>query len=220
MRFRWLLLLITMIMTLVWQSPGFAQSGAAGSIVGYVTDQSGVPLRGVKIVATSDVQMGEKVAYTNEEGAFHVLGLPPGKYKVEASAEGMNSAVDENVDVGITSAAEVNILMEVKTAEETVTIVDRPEIVSTTKAGVKQTYNLKLVEATPFHWEPGNHCRLTVSIGVACSGQQPTSPEALLHGADLALYGAKRGGRNQVARAGSVAPNVVAGAPTIKESGR
>ncbi|MGC4094172.1 MAG: carboxypeptidase-like regulatory domain-containing protein [Polyangiaceae bacterium] len=158
MRFRWLLLLITMLIALVSQSPAFAQSGAAGFITGYVTDQTGNPLKGVKIVATSPALMGEKVAFTNEEGSFHVIGLPPGNYKVEANAEGMNPAVDEAVPVGITSAAEVNILMDVKTAEETVTIVDRPAMVSTTKAGVKQTYDLKVVEATPFN-DPINQFR-------------------------------------------------------------
>ncbi len=54
------------------------------------------------------------------------------------------------------------------------------------------------VESTPFMWEQGGHCRLTVSIGVACTDAQPTTPEALLHAADLALYEAKRAGRNRV----------------------
>jgi two-component system cell cycle response regulator len=53
------------------------------------------------------------------------------------------------------------------------------------------------VEATPFGG-PGDICRLTVSIGIATSGQCPDTPEALLHAADLALYAAKRAGRNRI----------------------
>jgi PleD family two-component response regulator len=33
---------------------------------------------------------------------------------------------------------------------------------------------------------------------VACSAQHPTTPEALLRAADVALYSAKRGGRNRI----------------------
>jgi two-component system, cell cycle response regulator len=52
------------------------------------------------------------------------------------------------------------------------------------------------IAETVFSWDAGIRSRLTVSIGVACS---PTdSPESLLHAADLALYDAKRAGRNRV----------------------
>ena len=54
------------------------------------------------------------------------------------------------------------------------------------------------VESAEFAWEPGGHCHLTVSIGVAGSGRRSDTPEALLHAADLALYEAKRAGRNRV----------------------
>jgi len=63
------------------------------------------------------------------------------------------------------------------------------------------------VESTSFAWEAGGRSRLTVSIGVACSGQGSGTPEALLHAADLALYTAKRGGRNRIELANPVAPS-------------
>jgi two-component system cell cycle response regulator len=49
-------------------------------------------------------------------------------------------------------------------------------------------------------FQPSGHpsCKLTISIGVACTNGEPSTVEALLHAADLALYEAKRGGRNQV----------------------
>ncbi|HEY7581152.1 MAG TPA: PleD family two-component system response regulator [Acetobacteraceae bacterium] len=54
------------------------------------------------------------------------------------------------------------------------------------------------IAATAFAWEEGMRYRLTVSIGVASNGAAPVTPEALLHAADLALYAAKRAGRNRV----------------------
>jgi len=54
------------------------------------------------------------------------------------------------------------------------------------------------VAALPFEPETGKPSMLTVSIGIACADAQPVTPDGLLHAADLALYEAKRGGRNQV----------------------
>jgi hypothetical protein len=158
MRFRWFLLLVTVALAFVIQAPVFAQSGAAGSIVGTVTDQSGNPLRGVAIKAESPVQIGVKTATTNEEGYFTILGLSPGDYKVTASAPSMATVVQDAVPVGITAPAELNFFMEAQGQEETLTIVDKPSIVSTSKASVKETYQLRLVEATPFN-DPINQFR-------------------------------------------------------------
>jgi two-component system cell cycle response regulator len=57
------------------------------------------------------------------------------------------------------------------------------------------------VEALPFETLDSYAVPLTVSVGVACSAEQACKPEALLHAADLALYDAKRNGRNRVAMA-------------------
>ncbi|MNR46091.1 putative diguanylate cyclase YdaM [compost metagenome] len=40
--------------------------------------------------------------------------------------------------------------------------------------------------------------RLTISIGVACQGDEAVTPESLLKRADECLYRAKEGGRNRV----------------------
>jgi len=57
------------------------------------------------------------------------------------------------------------------------------------------------VEGLGFEPGPGQRCRLTISIGIACTVDQAMLPEALLRAADLALYDAKRGGRNRVGQA-------------------
>jgi two-component system cell cycle response regulator len=57
------------------------------------------------------------------------------------------------------------------------------------------------VEHTPVRLEDTQQFKLTVSIGVACASDQLVSPDQLLNAADLALYAAKRGGRNRVVMA-------------------
>jgi len=62
------------------------------------------------------------------------------------------------------------------------------------------------IEATGFAWDTVGRYRLTVSIGVASKGETPGTAEALLHAADVALYAAKRGGRNRVEIAAPAEP--------------
>ncbi len=51
----------------------------------------------------------------------------------------------------------------------------------------------------PFKTDATSPLRITVSIGVALNEQDHEVPETLLKSADMALYAAKNGGRNQVA---------------------
>jgi two-component system cell cycle response regulator len=55
--------------------------------------------------------------------------------------------------------------------------------------------------AESLNFTPAGHGRspLTISVGIACTNGVPTTVEALLQAADLALYEAKRHGRNRVA---------------------
>ncbi len=54
------------------------------------------------------------------------------------------------------------------------------------------------VETVLFEPIPGLRHRLSVSVGVSCTSDEIGTPELLLHAADLALYEAKRRGRNRV----------------------
>jgi len=54
------------------------------------------------------------------------------------------------------------------------------------------------VESVVFEPFPGQRHKLSVSVGVSCTSEDVGTPERLLHTADLALYEAKRQGRNRV----------------------
>jgi two-component system cell cycle response regulator len=54
------------------------------------------------------------------------------------------------------------------------------------------------VETVVFEPIPGVRHNLSVSVGVSCTSDEVGTPDLLLHAADLALYEAKRQGRNRV----------------------
>jgi hypothetical protein len=147
----WLAALFVLIS---WNAaPAHAQGGSDGSIVGYVFDQAGNPLSGVKIRATSPTQIGgQKTTYTNGEGMFRLRQLFPGTFEVAASAPKLKTIIQKDVRVGITSAAEVNMVMEVQSSDvEQVTVLEKAPTVSTTTTNVKEVYDLDFVESMPFN---------------------------------------------------------------------
>jgi hypothetical protein len=125
--------------------------GDSGGITGYIFDQAGNPLPGVKVTATSPTEMGGgKKAYTNAEGMFRFPVLTPGEFKVKAEAPRLQTVIQNNIKVGITSPAEVNLIMEVaSTKVEEVKVVAKAPLVNTTKPNVKEVFDVDFVDQMP-----------------------------------------------------------------------
>ncbi len=92
-----------------YASLAFGQ-GATGQITGTVSDQQGSRVAGATVTVTGLDLALERQATTNEEGDFAVLLLPPGRYKVEVSAQGFGRVVVESVTVNVTQTATLSDL--------------------------------------------------------------------------------------------------------------
>jgi hypothetical protein len=148
-------------------SPGLAlaQGGDSGSIIGYVLDQTGNPITGVRVTATSPTQIGgPKVAYSDETGAFRMRALIPGTFDVRATAPKLNPVVQKDVQVGITAPAELTFLMEVQTTVDEITVVQKAPLVSTTRANVTENFGSDFVEALPHHGRDNIHRDMVGSV--------------------------------------------------------
>jgi hypothetical protein len=100
-----------------------AQGGNDGSIIGYVFDQTGNPLPGIKITASSPTQIGgTRVTYSNQEGMFRLRQLFPGTFQIQASAPKLKTIIQRDVRVGISAPAELNLVMEVQLAPEQIAL--------------------------------------------------------------------------------------------------
>ena len=162
-----------LLLILSWPVVAFAQGGAAGSITGYVFDQSGMPLPGVKVTASSPTQIGgAKSAYTNGEGFFRMAALFPGRFEVRTTAPKLKTAVQQNVVVGLTSATEVNMVMEVESSKvEEVKIINKSPVVSTTTPNVKEKYELEFVESLPMTARDQVHTQMINEVAGANNGR-------------------------------------------------
>jgi hypothetical protein len=168
------LVAIVALLTVMLPPPAArAQGGNDGSIIGYVFDQAGNPLQGIKITATSPTQIGgTKTTYTNDEGTFRMRQLFPGTFQVQASAPKLKTVIQKDIRVGISAPAELNLVMEVQTlGVEEVKVVEKAPTVSTTTTNVKQVYDLDFVESMPFNSRDQVFNQMVNQIGGAVNGR-------------------------------------------------
>jgi len=146
------LVLVAFCLLIAVPERGWAQNrGDSGAIAGCVYDQTGAPIKGVKITTSSTTQIGgKKTAYSNDEGCFRFPVLDPGVFQVRADAPKLRTVVQQNVHVGINGASEVNLVMEVASDQiEEVKVVEKAPLVSTTSASVKEVYDVDFVDSLP-----------------------------------------------------------------------
>jgi hypothetical protein len=150
---RWMYL-AAVAMTALAPTAAFAQ--VVGSITGTVTDETGFGLKGVRIAARSDTQIGgTRTTYTDDQGFFRLPGLQPGSFEVVASAPGLKSVVQKQIRVGVNAPAEVNVVMEAQAQQEEVKVIERAPVISTTSAKVKETFDANFVDALPLDKRTG-----------------------------------------------------------------
>jgi hypothetical protein len=163
---------IAFLMSALLPAAALGQSGQNGSIVGYVFDEGGMPLKGIKISATSPTQIGgAKVSYTNDEGAFRLPQLQPGDFEVRASAPKLETIVMKDVKVGISGAAEINVVMKVQTKTEEIAVVEKAPLVITTKSNITEVFDLEMVENLPHGSRDNIHSQVVNDVAGGMNGR-------------------------------------------------
>ncbi len=98
-----------------------AQGVQTASLNGTVVDSEGGLLPGVSVVATSPSLLGERSTVTSEHGTFILRGLPPGKYTVRFSLEGMNT-VEVTAEARLGAVTPIDARLELAGVEETIVV--------------------------------------------------------------------------------------------------
>ena len=115
---------LAIIMVLLFTGVAFAQTGA-GSLIGRVSDVSGAVLPGITITASSEQMIGERQVFSDENGNFRIITLPPGTYTLVAELPGFATYRREGILVRAGTNLTVNIEMQVGAVTETMTPVCR-----------------------------------------------------------------------------------------------
>lgn len=129
----------------LWSTPAFAQS----AISGVVKDESGAVMPGVSVEAASDVLI-EKVrtAVTDENGAYRMVDLRPGKYVLTFTLQGFN-VIKRELELPSNFVATINAELTVGTLQESVTVSGQSPLVDVQSNVKQQVLSRDVLDAVP-----------------------------------------------------------------------
>ncbi len=126
--------------------PALAQQ--TGSIVGKVTSPDGGALPGVTIQAEADVLPRPQLATSASDGGYRFLVLPPGRYRLTYSLDGMASEAREVV-VRLDSTTTASVAMAPTAIEESIQVIGETLFVDPSSAEIKTSIGNEVIEALP-----------------------------------------------------------------------
>jgi hypothetical protein len=125
-------------------------ASAQSVIAGTVSDTTGAVLPGVTVEVSSPALIEQaRSAVSDSNGAYRVIDLRPGTYKVTFSLPGFNTFVREGLVLESDFTATVNGQMRVGGVEETVTVSGASPVVDVQSTMSRTVINREQIEALP-----------------------------------------------------------------------
>jgi hypothetical protein len=131
----------------------FASLAAAQSVAilrGRVTDASGAAIAEAKIKLTLVTTGVVREIVTDTSGAYEFSQLQPGRYTLEASADGFQTARREGLDLLVATTSSVDLSLGVQTAKQQVVVTaEAGAVVNTSDATMGNAFNENQVSQLP-----------------------------------------------------------------------
>ncbi len=127
---------LVLLLAAALSGSAFAQFNS--SIEGTVTDSSSAVVEGVTVRVTNEATGVSSVTKTSSTGYYRVPSLAAGQYRVEASREGFNTAVQSGVVLDTAKVQAVSIQLAVGSVDTKVTVTGTLPVVETTEAHISQ----------------------------------------------------------------------------------
>lgn len=128
-----------------------AQSAGAttAAIDGVVTDATNAPLPGVTVTAFGSALQGQRTAVTNNEGAYRLIQLPPGTYRLSFEMPGFATIVRDDQRLGIGFNATINLQMQVSAVQETLTVSGASPVVDRRASRIVTNFDSEKLASLP-----------------------------------------------------------------------
>ncbi|HWO34021.1 MAG TPA: carboxypeptidase regulatory-like domain-containing protein, partial [Candidatus Acidoferrum sp.] len=160
----------------------------AGSVRGTVTDPSGAAIPGANVTLRNVATNASSQATTTDLGAFSFPVVDVGVYELTVKAASFRAFVAKDVEVHVSTPAEVNAKLELGSASETVTVEASDIQVQTTTAEVGAVIEGTQVRELPLNGR--NFMSLTqLQPGVSANNQFDSKDKGLQGGSDFSVNG-------------------------------
>ena len=144
------MVLFACALVLLAPAPAAAQPVSA-TLVGSVTDPSGLPVPGVRVTALEVNTNLATNTLTNDSGTYAV-NVKDGTYKVEAQFQGFKTAVRAGIDVAVNSTVRVDFQLEIGDVRTSTEVVVQAPVLQTDRAETARTITGFLTRSVPLRY--------------------------------------------------------------------
>ena len=127
-----------------------AQIGA-GTLRGTVADAAGAALPGAAVTVSDAITTTTRAAVTDEDGAYAIPALRPGRYTVSIALQGFRLLRREGVQLATGETVRLDVRLQVGGLSDTVTVMADAPLLRGETAGLGQVVDSRKVAALPLN---------------------------------------------------------------------
>ena len=159
--------IVAMLFVIAW--PAFAQE-ISGSIRGTVTDATGATVSNVRITVIQVDTGLQRSTTTNGQGAYLLVELPVGHYRLEADAKGFKKFVQDGISLDVNQSARVSVHLVVGTETQEIEVKSDALMIENTSTNLGQTVGEREILDLPLNG------RQFTQLGLLQTGVVPLTP--------------------------------------------
>ncbi|MGB9243069.1 MAG: TonB-dependent receptor [Candidatus Acidiferrales bacterium] len=163
------------------------------NLSGTVFDPQQLAVKDAKITLRNTANGAERGATSDSNGRYEIIGIPPGTYSLTVEAPGLAVLKDESLKLALGTTPEYNPHLQLKTTNETISVVAAPDLVETTKTDVSTTISQTQIDNLPINGR--NYINFTLLNSQAARDDTPSIGAAPTSGLN---FGGQRARSNEV----------------------